>query len=153
MNVTMNDTILVGNSNSLEQFSKVVFADPLIKSTMLSHEFLKVAKGNKLVNKVCNSRLDLLTCYGFSHHSIADIVWWSKKVLVGQLVRSVALTTDHVVDQLERPLVLDRKDFESEVSSLIKGQISLVLQSSCKVLCKDSMVLQILNIINVDRVH
>ena len=72
---------------------------------------------------------------------------------MGQLVRSVALTTDHVVDQLERPLVLDRKDFESEVSSLIRGQISLVLQSSCKVLCKDSMVLQILNIINVDRVH
>ena len=72
---------------------------------------------------------------------------------MGQLLRSVVLTTDHVVDQLERPLVLDRKDFESEVSSLIKGQISLVLQSSCKVLCKDSMVLQILNIINVDRVH
>ena len=72
---------------------------------------------------------------------------------MGQLLRSVVLTTDHVVDQLERPLVLDRKDFESEVSSLIKGQISLALQSSCKVLCKDSMVLQILNIINVDRVH
>ena len=60
---------------------------------------------------------------------------------MGQLFRSVALTTDHVVDQLERPLVLDRKDFESEVSSLIRGQISLVLQSNYIVLKIDRRVL------------